>query len=32
MLSRLNTVLTERHRLDRKIGAGGMATVYLGLT
>jgi hypothetical protein len=29
MLSRLSTVLAERYRLDREIGAGGMATVYL---
>jgi hypothetical protein len=29
MLSRLNTVLTERHRLDREISADGMRTVYL---
>ena len=28
-LDRLNTALTGRHEVDREIGAGGMATVYL---
>ncbi len=29
ILSRLSSVLAERYRLKREIGAGGMATVYL---
>ena len=29
LLSRLQTALFDRYRLDREIGAGGMATVYL---
>ena len=29
LLSRLQTALSDRYRLDREIGAGGMATVYL---
>jgi serine/threonine-protein kinase len=29
VLSRLSSVLAERYRLEREIGAGGMATVYL---
>ena len=29
ILSRLSGVLAERYRLEREIGAGGMATVYL---
>ncbi|HEX6104739.1 MAG TPA: serine/threonine-protein kinase, partial [Gemmatimonadales bacterium] len=29
LLSRLQTALAARYRLDREIGAGGMATVYL---
>jgi len=28
-MDRLATLLTERYRIDRQIGAGGMATVYL---
>ena len=30
ILSRLSNVLAERYRLESEIGAGGMATVYLG--
>lgn len=26
---RLNAALADRYRIDRQIGAGGMATVYL---
>ena len=29
LVSRLQSALEERYRLDREIGAGGMATVYL---
>ncbi|HEY9442359.1 MAG TPA: serine/threonine-protein kinase, partial [Gemmatimonadales bacterium] len=29
LLSRLQSALSDRYRLDREIGAGGMATVYL---
>ena len=29
ILARLSGVLAERYRLEREIGAGGMATVYL---
>ncbi len=29
LLSRLQSALADRYRLDREIGAGGMATVYL---
>jgi Tol biopolymer transport system component/tRNA A-37 threonylcarbamoyl transferase component Bud32 len=29
LLSRLSIVLAERYRIEREIGAGGMATVYL---
>ena len=29
MLSRLTAALSDRYRLDRELGAGGMATVYL---
>ncbi len=29
LLGRLQSALAERYRLDREIGAGGMATVYL---
>ena len=28
-VSRLNTVLSDRYRIERELGAGGMATVYL---
>jgi serine/threonine-protein kinase len=28
-LSRLSTVLSDRYRIERELGAGGMATVYL---
>jgi eukaryotic-like serine/threonine-protein kinase len=28
-LDRLNTALFERYRVERELGAGGMATVYL---
>ena len=28
-LSRLTAALADRYRLDRELGAGGMATVYL---
>src|SRR5512134_1223551 len=28
-VSRLSAALTERYRLERELGAGGMATVYL---
>jgi len=27
--NRLATALSDRYRLDRELGAGGMATVYL---
>jgi serine/threonine-protein kinase len=29
LLSRLQTALSDRYRLDSEVGAGGMATVYL---
>ena len=29
LLNRLQSALADRYRLDREIGAGGMATVYL---
>jgi serine/threonine protein kinase len=29
LLSRLQSALADRYRLDREVGAGGMATVYL---
>src|SRR5205085_1230044 len=29
VLAQLNTSLSERYEVDREIGAGGMATVYL---
>jgi serine/threonine-protein kinase len=29
LLGRLQTALSDRYRLDREVGAGGMATVYL---
>ncbi len=29
VLSRLTTAFANRYRLDRELGAGGMATVYL---
>src|SRR5205814_9783086 len=29
LLTRLQSALADRYRLDREIGAGGMATVYL---
>ena len=29
MIDRLNNALSDRYRLDRELGAGGMATVYL---
>src|SRR6186997_1201536 len=29
LLGRLQSALSDRYRLDREIGAGGMATVYL---
>jgi len=28
-LERLTTSLADRYRIDRELGAGGMATVYL---
>jgi len=28
-LSRLSSVLSDRYRIERELGAGGMATVYL---
>jgi serine/threonine-protein kinase len=28
-LSRLSTALADRYRIERELGAGGMATVYL---
>ncbi len=29
LLTRLQSAFADRYRLDREIGAGGMATVYL---
>jgi hypothetical protein len=29
LIERLRTALADRYRVERKIGAGGMATVYL---
>lgn len=29
MSGRLTVALTDRYRIDRELGAGGMATVYL---
>ena len=29
ILARLTTALADRYRVDRELGAGGMATVYL---
>ena len=29
LLDRLKTALADRYRIEREIGAGGMATVYL---
>ena len=29
MIDRLNNALSDRYRIDREVGAGGMATVYL---
>lgn len=29
LLERLKAALAERYRVDRELGAGGMATVYL---
>jgi serine/threonine protein kinase len=29
LLGRLQSALADRYRLEREIGAGGMATVYL---
>ncbi len=29
ILERLKTALADRHAIEREIGAGGMATVYL---
>ena len=29
LLDRLKTALADRYHLDRELGAGGMATVYL---
>ena len=29
VLTRLTTALADRYRVDRELGAGGMATVYL---
>ena len=29
MIERLTTALTDRYRIERELGAGGMATVYL---
>ncbi|MGI8819051.1 MAG: serine/threonine-protein kinase, partial [Gemmatimonadales bacterium] len=29
LIARLQTALSDRYRLDREVGAGGMATVYL---
>ena len=29
LLERLKAALAERYRIDRELGAGGMATVYL---
>lgn len=31
LLDRLAQVLGDRYRIDREVGAGGMATVYLAL-
>ncbi len=32
LLGRLQSALADRYRLDREVGAGGMATVYLART
>ena len=29
VMERLTTALTDRYRIERELGAGGMATVYL---
>ena len=29
LLGRLQSALSDRYRIDREVGAGGMATVYL---
>ncbi len=29
LLGRLQSPLSDRYRIDREVGAGGMATVYL---
>ena len=29
MITRLSTALADRYRIERELGAGGMATVYL---
>lgn len=30
LLARLTAALADRHRIELELGAGGMATVYLG--